>query len=194
MAPITGRADALRVERDATIELAARALRFRDENTGRFVIASTSYCTTPLRYVGGTYRLDIYLDDPLTFADRAEADKLASHWNALRGDGQDMTVSLFVEDFYNAFANQLDSALLFDEQEALAQLPYEIVTLTRSELEQRVYRHADKVADHMGEERSGFRAKFGFWLDILLAEFNTLGRIRWLGVEYRRAPSAVDQP
>jgi hypothetical protein len=44
----TERADALRVERDATIELAARALRFRDENTGRFVIASTSYCTTAL--------------------------------------------------------------------------------------------------------------------------------------------------
>jgi hypothetical protein len=68
------------------------------------------------RYVGGTYRLDNYLDDPLTFADRAEADKVASHWNALRGDGQDMTVSLSVEDFYNAFANQLDSALLFDEK------------------------------------------------------------------------------
>jgi hypothetical protein len=72
-----------------------------------------------------------------------------------------------------------------DLAKALAQLPYEIVTLTRSELEQRLYRHADKVADGIGEERGGFRAKFEFWLDILLAEFDTLGRIRVGGVEYR---------
>jgi hypothetical protein len=76
------------------------------------------YCTTPLRYVGGAYRLDNFLDDPLTFADRAEADKLASHWNDnQRGDGQAMTVSLSVEDFYDAFPDELDSSLLFIEQE-----------------------------------------------------------------------------
>jgi hypothetical protein len=118
MGPIMERDEVLRTERDGTIEVAARALRFRDENAGRFVVASTPYCTTPLRYVGGTYRLDVHLDDPLTFADRADADKLAAHWNEdLRGDRQDMTSSLSVEDFYTTFMDELDSTMLFIEQE-----------------------------------------------------------------------------
>jgi hypothetical protein len=119
MGPIMERDEGLRTERDGTIELAARALRFRDENLGRFVVVSTPYCTTPIRYVGGAYRLDIFLDDPFTFADRAEADKLAAHWNGnLRGDRQEMMVSLSVEDFYTTFSDALHSALLFSEQEA----------------------------------------------------------------------------
>lgn len=108
----------LRTEREGTIEVAARALHFRDANAGRFVVVSTPYCTTPVRYVGGAYRLDNYLDDPLTFADRAEADKLASRWNNnLRGDEQNMTVSLSVEGLLRTFADELDSNLLFIDQE-----------------------------------------------------------------------------
>lgn len=113
------RNEALRTEREGTFEMAARALRFRDDNAGRFVVATTPYCITPVRRVGGAYRLDNFLDNPATFADRAEADKLASHWNDnRRGADQDMTVSLSVEDFYTAFMDELDSTLLFSEQEA----------------------------------------------------------------------------
>jgi hypothetical protein len=66
------------------------------------------------RCVGGTYRLDDYLDDPLIR--RSSGGRQAGiALERPAGDGQGMTVSLSVEDFYNAFANQLDSALQFDE-------------------------------------------------------------------------------
>lgn len=32
--------------REGTIELAARAMRLRDENLGRFVVATLPYCVT----------------------------------------------------------------------------------------------------------------------------------------------------
>lgn len=59
------------------------------------------------------------LDGPLTFADRSQAEKLASHWNDnLRADRQDpMVTVLAVEDFYDVFVGQLDINLLFTEQE-----------------------------------------------------------------------------
>jgi hypothetical protein len=120
MGPVMERDEALRTEREGTFEMAARALRFRNENAGRFVVASTPYCTTPVRHGGGAYRLDNFLDDPATFADRAEADKLAARWNDnLRADRQDTMVSVYaVEDFYTTFMDELDSTLLFSEQEA----------------------------------------------------------------------------
>jgi hypothetical protein len=106
------------IERDGMIELAARAMRFRDGNAGAYVVASLPGCVTPIRSIDGGYRLDVHLDDPLTFADRAKADKLAKHWNDnLRSDRQDTTVSVYVvEDFYTIFMDELDSSLLFEQE------------------------------------------------------------------------------
>jgi hypothetical protein len=57
------------------------------------------------------------LDDPVTFADRAKAEKLAEHWNdTLRRDIQE-TVSVYaVEDFYTIFVDELDSSVLFETE------------------------------------------------------------------------------
>ena len=107
------------IERDGTIELAARAMRIRDGNAGRFVVASLPGCVTPIRSIEGTYRLDVHLDDPLTFVDRVKADKLAKHWNDnLRRDLHE-TVSVYAgEDSYTIFVDELDSSLLFEQEVA----------------------------------------------------------------------------
>jgi hypothetical protein len=68
----------------------------------------------------------------------------------------------------------------------------EIVTLTRADLEQRLCRESDECADFFGDDRAEFRERTQFLRDILLGEFDTRGRTRWLGIEYRRAQSAVD--